>query len=350
MCLAYFSIKFGYPFFIALGLSFALNPLISMLEKKTRLSRGFATFAVLILIFGILSGLIVFIGLNLIKGLTYLTKVVPEHVNLLTTDFQTLFFAKLLPAWEHLTHMYNELSPSDQHAIQQNIRSMGEKSAEMLNGIGSHLIKGLSHFIVSLPNTLTSTILIFLATFFISKDWNQIGAFILASASPKIDEHLKAVYQELKKAFIGFIHAQFILVLITTGIVFVGLLALRVEHPLTIALVSGIVDLMPYLGTSAVFIPWIAYHFFAQNYMLTIGLSALFALVIIQRQMTEPKILSSNIGLDPLATLISLFIGFKIFGFAGLILGPISLVILKTLFQARVFHDIWLYIAGKSDK
>ncbi|WKB37254.1 sporulation integral membrane protein YtvI [Terrilactibacillus sp. S3-3] len=315
------------------------------------MSRGFATFAILTIIFGILSSLMVFIGLNLIKGLTYLTKMVPEHVNLLADDFQTFFFIKLLPAWEHLTHLYNELSPSDQQAIQHNIHNIGEKSAEILNGIGSHLINGLSHFIISLPNTLTSTILIFLATFFISKDWNRIGAFILASATPKIDEHLKAVYRELKKAFIGrFIHAQFILVSITTIIVFFGLLLLRVEHPLTIALISGIVDLMPYLGTSAVFIPWITYHFFAQNYMLTIGLSTLFALVIIQRQLTEPKILSSNIGLDPLATLISLFVGFKIFGFTGLILGPISLVILKTLFQARVFHDIWLYIAGKPEK
>lgn len=58
----------------------------------------------------------------------------------------------------------------------------------------------------------------------------------------------------------------------------------------------------------------------------------------------EPKVLSSSIGLDPLATLIALFVGFKVVGFLGLILGPVVLVIIKTLHQANVFQDLWNYI------
>ncbi|MFP3440998.1 AI-2E family transporter, partial [Pantoea sp. SIMBA_133] len=63
-----------------------------------------------------------------------------------------------------------------------------------------------------------------------------------------------------------------------------------------------------------------------------------------------PKVLSSNIGLDPLATLIALFVGFQLFGFIGLIIGPVLLVVLKTLYQANVFQDIWGYIKGASGK
>jgi predicted PurR-regulated permease PerM len=61
----------------------------------------------------------------------------------------------------------------------------------------------------------------------------------------------------------------------------------------------------------------------------------------------EPKILSSNIGLDPLATLIALFVGFKLIGFLGLIVGPVILVIISTLYRANVFHDVWTFIIGK---
>jgi predicted PurR-regulated permease PerM len=58
----------------------------------------------------------------------------------------------------------------------------------------------------------------------------------------------------------------------------------------------------------------------------------------------EPKVLSSNIGLDPLPTLIALFVGFKLYGFLGLIIGPATLVLLKTLYDAKVFRDLWRFI------
>ena len=64
----------------------------------------------------------------------------------------------------------------------------------------------------------------------------------------------------------------------------------------------------------------------------------------------EPKILSSNIGLDPLATLIALFVGFKTIGFLGLIAGPVVLVLINTLQRANVFRDLWTWIKGKNEE
>ena len=61
----------------------------------------------------------------------------------------------------------------------------------------------------------------------------------------------------------------------------------------------------------------------------------------------EPKILSSSIGLDPLATLVAIFVGFKILGFLGLILGPIVLVIIRTLYKLHILHDVWDFIMGR---
>jgi predicted PurR-regulated permease PerM len=80
---------------------------------------------------------------------------------------------------------------------------------------------------------------------------------------------------------------------------------------------------------------------------LAIGLGVLYLVVLVQRQVMEPKVLSSNIGLDPLATLIALFVGFKLIGFLGLIAGPVTLVIITTLHRAHVFKDVWSYIMGK---
>ncbi len=122
---------------------------------------------------------------------------------------------------------------------------------------------------------------------------------------------------------------------------------LRVEYAITIALIIGIVDILPYLGTGLVFVPWIVYTAISGDTHFAIGLGVLYIVVLVQRQVMEPKLLSSNIGLDPLATLIALFVGFKLIGFLGLIVGPVLLVIGRTLHHAGVFQDIWHFIVGK---
>jgi sporulation integral membrane protein YtvI len=125
---------------------------------------------------------------------------------------------------------------------------------------------------------------------------------------------------------------------------------LGVNYSITIALICGLVDIIPYLGTGTIFIPWIIFEFIAGNTSLAIGLSVLYIIVVVQRQLIEPKVLSSSIGLDPLATLIALFIGFKLIGFLGLIAGPVVLVIFNTLQRANVFKAIWTFIIGDTKK
>ena len=139
------------------------------------------------------------------------------------------------------------------------------------------------------------------------------------------------------------------LVSMTTVIVLIGLLILRVPYAITIAIITGVVDLLPYLGTGAVFVPWVIYVFFTGDTAFAIGLLILYIVVIVQRQIMEPKVLSSNIGLDPLATLVALFVGFKLLAFR-INHRSVTLVLLNTLHKANVFHDLWKYIKGSPSK
>nr|WP_267879715.1 AI-2E family transporter [Caldalkalibacillus mannanilyticus] len=79
---------------------------------------------------------------------------------------------------------------------------------------------------------------------------------------------------------------------------------------------------------------------------MVIGLSVLYAIVVVQRQMMEPKILGTNVGLDPLLTLVALFVGFQLFGLIGLIIGPVLMVIFSAMARAGVFRDLWAFIRG----
>src|SRR5699024_12332562 len=98
-------------------------------------------------------------------------------------------------------------------------------------------------------------------------------------------------------------------------------------------LIIAIVDLLPYLGSSAILIPWAIYEMATGSIALGIGLASLFIVVAGTRQFIEPKVLSSSLDLDPLSTFISLFVGFKLFGFLGFIIGTFCLVLVLVFYR-----------------
>ncbi|HET6871874.1 MAG TPA: sporulation integral membrane protein YtvI, partial [Sporolactobacillaceae bacterium] len=259
---------------------------------------------------------------------------------------QAYFFSHILPVWERITHLISTLNQSQQLTIQENINRLGQNLASNLSHFGTNVITVLTNFIVSLPNVLTVMIFIFLATFFITKDWYKLGNYFGSKLPESALKSSLTIYDDLRRAFMGFVRAHLTLISITTFIVLLGLIILRVDHPITIAFLTGLADFLPYLGTGTVFLPWIIYSYLSGHFYMTIGLAILYGVVIVQRQIMEPKIISSNIGLSPLPTLVAIFISFKLFGLVGLVIGPTTLIVVNTLSQANVFYNLWSYIIG----
>src|SRR5690625_4937429 len=122
---------------------------------------------------------------------------------------------------------------------------------------------------------------------------------------------------------------------------------MQVEHALSIALIIWIVDFLPYVGAILVFLPWVIYCFSTGDIFLGVGLSILYGLIVLQRQLIKPKILSSSIGISPLMTLITLYVGFKLIGFIGIFLGPLTFILLKIFHETGILQDVWNFILGR---
>jgi len=343
----YLAVKYAYPFLIALFIALLINPLVNFLERKARLPRTLAVIISLIFIIGVFVGIITLLVAEIVAGANYLADVLPKHVQTLVNYTESLVTAQVLPLYDQLAGLFKNLDAGQQETIVQNIQTAGQKIASSAGDFLSGLFKKLPGLVSWIPNAATVLIFALLATFFISKDWNSFSEKGKLLLPKKARRSGITVFSDLRNALFGFIRAELTLISMTLVIVLIGLLVLRVDYAITIALVCGIVDILPYLGTGIVFVPWIIYEFITGSIPLAIGLSVLYIVVVVQRQIMEPKILSSSIGMNPLATLIALFVGYKMVGFLGLILGPITLVLLTTLIRARVFHDIWNYIMGK---
>lgn len=339
--------KYTYPFIIGICLAFLMNPFITFLMGKLRFPRTLAVLVSMLILIALIAGLITFLVIETVAGATYLSDVLPKHLDNMVILIQEFFQVHILPMYEKIISLFNNLETGQQDTILSNIENMGSNIGTTLTTIIQATLGFVPKFIAWLPGAGTGAIFTLLATFFIAKEWNKLLTKTQQVLPAKTLHNIRKVILELEQALFGFIRAQLTLISMTTLIVLIGLLILRIEFAITIALITGFVDLLPYLGTGFVFVPWMIYALLTGNLSLALGLAILYTIVIVQRQVMEPKILSSSIGLDPLATLIAIFVGFKTLGFLGLILGPIVLVIIRTLYKLHILHDIWEFIMGR---
>lgn len=347
-CITLFYVsKVTYPFIIGFLIAFMINPAIDFLEKRGRMPRVLAVLVALTLIFAIFAGLITLLVAEIVSGANYLAKVVPTHLNTLIAHIEGYFANQIIPFYNNLMNLFDNLDTGQQDTIMTNIENVGKNIGTTLGTFIQSFFENIPTILSWFPNTATVFIFSLLATFFISKDWHRLSAKFAKLLPNRAKSSGMKVFADLKMALFGFIKAQATLVSFTTVIILIGLLVLRVDYAITIALITGLVDIIPYLGTGLIFVPWIIFEAIAGEMSRAIGLGVLYVIVLVQRQIMEPKVLSSNIGLDPLATLIALFVGFKLIGFLGLIVGPVTLVILTTLHKANVFRDLWTFIKGE---
>lgn len=344
---AYYAATLTYPFIIAFFIAFLINPVVELLERKVKMPRWLAVSATLIVLFAAVAGLVTLLIAEIVSGTQYLANVVPEKFQALVAYIESFAANQLIPLYQDLAVLFKSLNADQQDTIMQNIQAVGTQIATTVGEFIQRVLQNIPQLIAWLPNAATVFIFSLLATFFISKDWHRLMRMAQRWLPAKARTSGKTVFLDLKRALFGFIKAQATLISITTVIVLIGLLILRVDYAITIALIIGFVDILPYLGTGIVFVPWIIYAAISGDIPFAIGLGVLYIVVLVQRQIMEPKVLSSSIGLDPLATLIALFVGFKLLGFLGLIAGPVALVIIRALHSANVFRDIWRFIVGR---
>ena len=128
--------------------------------------------------------------------------------------------------------------------------------------------------------------------------------------------------------------------LITFGELAVGFLLLRVDLALLLAALVALVDALPVFGTGTVLLPWAVLALLGGETGLALGLLALYAAVSFVRSLLEPKLVGGKVGLPPLAALLAMYVGFRAFGVAGMILSPLAAILIKQLHDCGLIR-LW---------
>lgn len=337
-----------YPFIIALVIALLIHRPVTFVTQKFKIPRWLSVTLALLVLMLLAIGLATLVVSETVVEIGELAKRLPGFAQELSEYLQrTISQDFLLGIYNQVQWIYDQLDPNYKDKISNTVGSGITSITHAGQNLIVSFLDGLKNVLVSLPNMATVSVISIMGAFFISKDFFLWEARFRRLLPSGVNNRLDQIFRDLRGALLGFLKAQLTLISLTAAIVIVGLLIMRVEYAITIGLITGLVDLLPYLGTGTVFVPWIIYLFFKGNYTMVIGLSILYAVVLIFRQIIEPKVVAESVGLDPLLTLVALFVGLQLFGFLGLIIGPVSLVLINALVKANVFVDIWTYIRGK---
>ena len=303
-----------------------------LVKRKFRMNRNVA---------GVISALVLFI---VVGGL--LTLIVIELADTVV-DFvsyaPTFYEESVLPG---LTDLYNRIlvfaerfDVSVVDAIESALPNLISSIGSTVTSLSGTIISGITGVASKLPNILLKAIICLIATVFISVDFDRIKLFV----TKNLPEKTLRVAVNVKDSFLEmiwqFIKSYAIIFCITVTEITIGLLIVGVKHPLLIAVLIGIFDALPIVGSGMILMPWAVITMLTGKLGRGLGLFIIYVVVVCARQVIEPKIVGKHVGLRPIVTLTCMYAGSKLFGgLVGLFGLPIAAAIIMDLNSSGVFH------------
>ena len=325
---------FYMPFLVAFIISLMIEPAIKFMMAKTKLTRRTSSIIIFLIVSAIILGSLTWILITLFSESSSLLQGMNDYFDKAYIQFQGLMDS----------FQFDKIHLSDEvlNVIQSSTGDLLETASNWLRSS----LTGLINLVTSLPSIAICVGISVVALYFICVDkiyiLDQVEHHLPKVWVRKIGRHLKDLIQTLG----GYLKAEAMLVLVSFMISLIGLYILQftgfnIQYPLLIALFIGFVDALPILGSGTVMIPWAIIC--AINGDLNLGIAIVILLIImsIARQILEPKLVSKNIGVHPIFTLIAMYTGFKVIGIMGLLIGPIVLIIFKNIFASLIDQGVF---------
>lgn len=346
-----------FPFIFAFFMATIVQKPTNFISKKLKIKRSFLSIFFILLLYATIGGLISLLGIKLVDAVKDLFAFVSAKI----ADFPTLVenvknwivgVTSILPdrfeagAVESVTRWFDAIRDKSAGEVASVIM---DNTALTENFSLSSLVTPLSGILKTaqkIPYFFVAVVIAILSSCFMASDYDWIVTFIKKQL-PEDKSHKLSISKRVVFTSLGKLIRSYALIICITGTeVFVGLNVLSMlgiytgGNIITIAVIIAIFDILPVLGTGTFMIPWAAYSLITGKISLAVGLFIIYAIIYVVRQIIEPKIVGGTVGLPPFLTLLGMYLGSQLFGFIGIFLLPILMIIVKLLNDEGVIH-LW---------
>lgn len=320
------TLRYTLPFVIGGFVSILLLPIVKWFERRG-LSRAAAVIIVLVS-----TGLTVFLLSSFV---------------LIAVTREAVMWSQSVPAYFRLIQdwvldkvgtsqsVFGQLPPAVSSSVQSTILHSITTAKEILTGLTMVIVRAVTH----MPESMFLVVITVLTTYFILANRRRMYRSFLRVLPPGWEPKVQSVASDMLHALGGTIRVQLLLMLMSAVLGVAGLAIFRIHYAVILGLLFGLTGIIPILGSAILSVPWAVGALLIGDVSLALKVIVLQLAISLIRHLIEPKLLADSVGLDTLSTLFGLYVGMKLMGVTGLLLGPIILIGVKSLLRIRLFID-----------
>lgn len=314
------------PFLLAFLFTWLMEPLLRFFQRRLRMPRKAGAIVLILILVAALGGIITAIVLRLWGEISSLINNWDQVWNTFQSTYQQL--AQDMQRW--LSYL--------PQGVQDVILSLSDRLLAWLRDMAYNLVPGTTSAVRGLSSFVLAFVFFLLAWFFTAADYPNLR-WHLHEKTPKSVRHVgRQAKTAFAAAFGGYVKAEVLVSLGVMVILMVGFLLLKQPYGILLAVLLGIMDFIPIIGSGTVMVPWSIILMAIGNWERGIAMLAVWGVICVFRRVIEPKFVGDQTGLHPLVALLAIYVGLKIGSLLGMILAPVLVLMVRNLWQAGMFH------------
>ena len=335
-------LRFLMPFVIGWIIAAIAAPLVNWLEKRLKIVKKLGSALIVILVLAAII-LVIYFGISrLVAEISDLIRNFPEMYAQLEIGLRQI--------GDTLSGIFDRLPSGIQSGWNAVVKNLDQYMGNLVSNISEPTVTAGGNIAKQVPSYLISFLVSVLSAYFFIVQREEV-LYWLKKVSPKsVQKRMILVIDNLRYAVGGYFKAQFKIMAIVFVILLVGLGILNTGYFVLVAFLIAFLDFLPFFGTGTAMIPWAVYKFFMGDYKMTVALIVIYVITQAVHQLLQPKLVGDSVGLNPLVTLVLLYIGYRMGGILWMILAvPIGMVLIN-MCQAGafdyIFDDVKILVGG----
>ncbi len=308
------------PFAVSYFLAWIIRPVTEALYRKFKIPRILGGTGALLLLVGVFGTAFVLLINILVKEAIAFLRNLPVYLSMIADRLDSIC--------EHCDRLMRYEIGTLRGIVDENLTNG-------LNRIKTNLMPEMTEHTISITVKLIAfmgiALIVFVAAVLIAKD---LPEFHKRYENNDFYKDIRKVTDKLSEAGIAYLRSQLIIMSIVAGICVLALTLIKNDYAALIGIGIAIMDALPILGSGIVLVPWAIILLVDGKILAAAILMTAYLLCQIIREVLEPKLIGSRIGIKPLFTLFAMYIGVKLFGIIGFLLGPVGLLIIMTIYNA----------------
>ena len=327
------------PFLLGFLIAALINPPVRTLSKRFELKRRPVGILILLIFYATIGMLATVVVVRLVVAVGELSKELPSFYKEKIEPALGVIFEYLNRAAERLDTVFGQGSGIFADDFGGFLSSVRGSLGQTVSDISVKLLSRLSGFAAGIPGVVVQVVFAVISSFFFTVDFESILGFLKGHLPSSAVEALSKLRGSSLMTLGRYIRSYALIMLITFAELSFGLLLVGVRRPFAAAFAISLFDIFPVLGTGGILVPWAVIRLIYGDLKGMIGLLVLWAVISVVRNIIEPKIVGKQVGLHPLATLISMYVGTKLFGVIGLFILPVGLSVWHSFRAAETVGD-----------